>query len=1075
MPRIPRLEQTQQVQIAAQPTMSPDSLAGPGRALQQLGSSIGSAFAGQQDETAQFEAQLAVQKWNNEVDLNELQFRSSYSGDGKDYYPQRAEYFDSTIPDLQAKISNAPLAFQRKAALLIEQKRGSYGEGAYRYGDEVRSKNLFAETEAAITGDFAKVSGATPEEIQGKLTSALSGVNAVISSYPGNDGHRERLREHAARLLTEKILNDKSIPDYMKPQALDALMGEWSKTQAAPPPGPQSSLPSGVGSVSAKYESGGRGVGFVSTGYKDPGGPSYGIHQLSSKDSMPAFLRSQEGRQYADQFKGKSAGSAEFNEVYKKIAAADPEGFASAQHAYYSRTHFRPVLDHARNLGFDVDDRGVQEALFSISVQHGGAKKIVSGAKSAVGKDAAAQITALFDRRARYVEGVDLPAETKSSVLNRYRNEVKDVLQFAGQKAGLGGPTQVAALDPRAGVGNSVGPVTGQQPPGKITEVLKGTPEEKAAKLRELVSRGYQDIVHQVDGDGNDVIVAKQGDKPAWQRGRRGTDAEGRIPNELDNDQFAGPSWANGVVSDMKAGKIERVQTADQAGRIPSMRPSVEAKAAEIIIKQRDTVQARAVASTKAMVERAEKVATEGKMLPDEERAVVEQAIAAVKSPELALKYQIAMATAQETSRLRTLRPDQIQARAIELKAAIAAAGQKATPEMLARASAVEKLAKHVSTQLDKDMLAWGQEIGIIPALEKIDPANPDPAVLQQRAQAAQVLGERYGRPPQFFTSEEREIMTKVMAEGGEAMVQRLGVMAEAFGDGMPAAMAEIAKDAPEAATLGWLIAKNGDTQTINDLSDAVAMKARKDKAYDVYAVQDKDALFNGRTEIATAFMGSPQTQKRVLDLSSALYQVRAFRAGKDPKAGVDAKMYQQAVRDVLGETTDPKSGAKFGGIYKQGSWFSGPYSQNIVIPPNVRQDKFHELVASIRSQDLIKGGVPALPSGMEAPKDADVAEGAAASKILARGSLQTPTPNVTLGTPLDSKGRPISAGALQNMTLVSVGEGKYQIAQGDPASNEPKFVAEMGPDGRLKEYVLDLKQLEPVLKQRRPDLYKPE
>lgn len=406
----------------------------------------------------------------------------------------------------------------------------------------------------------------------------------------------------------------------------------------------------------------------------------------------------------------------------------------------------------------------------------------------------------------------------------------------------------------------------------------------------------------------------------------------------------------------------------------------------------------------------------------------------------------------------------------------MAAAGKTATPEQIARVETLEKLAKHTNAELDKDMLAHGQRVGVIPTLQKIDPANLSLEVLQERANAARVMAERYGRNPQFFTSEEREMLTQAFKEGGEPLVQRLGLMAEAFGGDMPRAMAEIAKDVPEAATLGWLIYSKGDPQAIKDLADAVALKASGDKSYAAYAVSDVNAAFAARNVLGNAFVGMPGVQKRVLDLASALYQVKAYRKGIDPKIkDLDAKLWKESVEAVIGKTTDPRSKIGYGGTYEQGGIFSSQYGQTVIVPPNVRTDKFPELIASIKATDLIKGGVPALPSGMAAPEGADVQESAAGSAMMSKGVAKTPVPNIVAGTPLDEKGRPISVTALQTMTLVSVGDGKYMIAQGDPKSDAPRFVVERGPDGALREYVLDLKAHEPVLKQRRPDLYRPD
>jgi hypothetical protein len=146
---------------------------------------------------------------------------------------------------------------------------------------------------------------------------------------------------------------------------------------------------------------------------------------------MRDFVVSPEAEQYADDFAGLTPGTAAFNRVYKRVAARDPEGLAAAEKAYYTRTHYEPVLRHAAGLGFDTQDRGVQEALFSISVQHGGAKRIVSRAARMAGATPQEQIKALYAARTRYVRGVRLPAETRAGVLNRYRHEVHDALALA--------------------------------------------------------------------------------------------------------------------------------------------------------------------------------------------------------------------------------------------------------------------------------------------------------------------------------------------------------------------------------------------------------------------------------------------------------------------------------------------------------------------------------------------------------------------------------------------------------------------------------------------------------------------
>lgn len=142
----------------------------------------------------------------------------------------------------------------------------------------------------------------------------------------------------------------------------------------------------GLGSVSAYFESGNRGVETISKGKGDHGGVSYGTHQLSSKSgTMNAFLRSEEGSKYYNEFRGLKAGSKEFDEKYLDVAKGDKEGFEGAQKAFIKKTHFDPLSSWVnKQYGIDVNERSraVQELMYSLSVQHGasGAQDIISQA-----------------------------------------------------------------------------------------------------------------------------------------------------------------------------------------------------------------------------------------------------------------------------------------------------------------------------------------------------------------------------------------------------------------------------------------------------------------------------------------------------------------------------------------------------------------------------------------------------------------------------------------------------------------------------------------------------------------------
>jgi uncharacterized protein (TIGR02594 family) len=172
---------------------------------------------------------------------------------------------------------------------------------------------------------------------------------------------------------------------------------------------------------------------MVSTGKDDPGGVSYGRNQLSTKDSMPAYLRAPESAAYRDQLKAAGpVGSPAFNQAYKDVAARDPDGFQKSQNDFLMRTHYDPVKSVADKQGFDTNSRAVQQALFSTSVQHGRAADIVRNAGDMTGKTPQQQINALYDARTAYTQGLpNLPDNTKASVINRFGNERNDALAIA--------------------------------------------------------------------------------------------------------------------------------------------------------------------------------------------------------------------------------------------------------------------------------------------------------------------------------------------------------------------------------------------------------------------------------------------------------------------------------------------------------------------------------------------------------------------------------------------------------------------------------------------------------------------
>lgn len=206
---------------------------------------------------------------------------------------------------------------------------------------------------------------------------------------------------------------------------------------AAPAPPPLPAPPGGpvprpasprLGDLSMRFETSFRpgqesqAAGVVSTGVGDPGGVSYGAYQLASSvkggRQVQAFLRA-DGLRWAPAFIGKDPTTphGDFAKSWHEIAAANGSTFFEAQHAYIERTHYAPVVNYVRKAtGLDITSRSrsVQNAVWSASVQHGQAPRLIVEAVHRVGLPPPegdpksydhALIDAVYDVRSEYTGG----------------------------------------------------------------------------------------------------------------------------------------------------------------------------------------------------------------------------------------------------------------------------------------------------------------------------------------------------------------------------------------------------------------------------------------------------------------------------------------------------------------------------------------------------------------------------------------------------------------------------------------------------------------------------------------------
>ena len=183
---------------------------------------------------------------------------------------------------------------------------------------------------------------------------------------------------------------------------------------------------SGLGSVSAKYE------GKIGSANRDvdqngnPAGWAYGKFQFNSaKGGLQKFFS--DNPSIAKQFSGLTPGSTAFNNKWKQLAKADPKGFEVAQNKSAENLWYNPARDAYKKAGFDMSNHGVQEAVFSSSIQHGGVvRNLLPLIKKQVGGDisklsAEEQIKAIYKGRTAY----------HKRGASRYSSEMQDALAIS--------------------------------------------------------------------------------------------------------------------------------------------------------------------------------------------------------------------------------------------------------------------------------------------------------------------------------------------------------------------------------------------------------------------------------------------------------------------------------------------------------------------------------------------------------------------------------------------------------------------------------------------------------------------
>lgn len=173
------------------------------------------------------------------------------------------------------------------------------------------------------------------------------------------------------------------------------------------------------------------------------GEQSYGTFQFlgdpPSTGGSPTVVKFLKRSGYQRAFSGLTLNSPAFKAKWQELGKTDPL-FGAAQYQYIAETHFYPLASYVTQKGLPRT-QAIDEALFSMAVQHGKARKICDKAMATLDLKTATEIqiiNALYNARSEYVEKlierhVGRESDLTNLINTRYPKERAAVLALAQQ------------------------------------------------------------------------------------------------------------------------------------------------------------------------------------------------------------------------------------------------------------------------------------------------------------------------------------------------------------------------------------------------------------------------------------------------------------------------------------------------------------------------------------------------------------------------------------------------------------------------------------------------------------------
>jgi len=347
-----------------------------------------------------------------------------------------------------------------------------------------------------------------------------------------------------------------------------------------------------------------------------------------------------------------------------------------------------------------------------------------------------------------------------------------------------------------------------------------------------------------------------------------------------------------------------------------------------------------------------------------------------------------------------------------------------ATPFDVKRLGMADKLLTNMRQGLKSDPLGWADRVGFI-QVQPVDFSTPETAKasLGLRVQQADGVSKRYGVEPKYLRDDEKQALTNAIEQGGDGALDAVGRVAHAAGDRARDIFAEVSKNSPTAAIIGGMVTEVGMSGAARDAVDGLAL--RREPGFQSVAPSKSETRSAVTSVLGSSLSGMPKTETAIIDATNAVYEVRAR---KQQLTSFDSGVWQQALREVIGERQD--GGKTYGGIVDADPTWRG--GRSIIIPPFVSKDEWGQVIDTMNAVDFDKAG---------------------------------------LSVPIGGDGKLVPMSRIRGGILVQSGDGRYKVSLGNPdLPGEEKWVFRKDAPDQIFE--IDLHALRPLLSERRPDLF---